>query len=156
MGTEEPDRETSLGEVDIWHWELECAAGEEQGGRVSDPGVDDDGVANAGGNDDGCNFDDEYSTTPPEREDDDGAGAENSLLGVFNHSDATEDADGTWYFEMSRPLETGDEHDTQFGAESTYLLALAYWDADNSPDGWSDAEHVQSSNQGFIEVTLAE
>ncbi len=33
-------------------------------------------------------------------------------------------------------------------------MALAYWDADNSPEGWDDAEHVQSSTQGWIGVTL--
>jgi hypothetical protein len=148
MGTEEPDRETSLGMIDIWHWELECGIGEEMGGRVAGPGDGDPG------NDSGCNFDDEWSTTPEEREDDNGDGAENSLLGVFTHSDPVEGADGTWYFEMSRPLQTGDAQDAQFEVGGTSLLALAYWDADNSPEGWDDAEHVQTSNQGFIEVTL--
>ena len=51
MGIEEPDRETSLGMVDIWHWELECALGEQMGGRVSDAGDGDPG------NDAACNFD---------------------------------------------------------------------------------------------------
>ena len=150
MGTEEPDRETSLGMIDIWHWELECGIGEEMGGRVAGPGDGDPG------NDSGCNFDDEWSTTPEEREDDNGEGAENSLLGVFTHSDPVEGADGTWYFEMSRPLQTGDAQDAQFEVGATALLALAYWDADNSVEGWDDAEHVQTSNQGFIEVTLTD
>jgi hypothetical protein len=73
---------------------------------------------------------------------------------VFTHSDPVEGADGTWYFEMSRPLQTGDAQDAQFEVGATALLALAYWDADNSVEGWDDAEHVQTSNQGFIEVTL--
>jgi len=34
-------------------------------------------------------------------------------------------------------------------------MALAYWDPDFGPDGWEDAGHVQSGNQGWIEVTLA-
>ena len=89
MGIEEPDRETSLGMVDIWHWELECAIGEEMGGRVAGPGDGDPG------NDSGCNFDDEWSTTPENREDDNGAGAENSLLGVFTHTNPVEGADGS-------------------------------------------------------------
>jgi hypothetical protein len=148
MGAEEPERESSLGMVDIWHWELECGIGEEMGGRVSGPGDGDPG------NDDACNFDDEWSTTPEEREDDNGEGAENSLLGVFTHTDPVEGADGTWFFEMSRPLQTGDAQDGQFEVGGTGLLALAYWDADNSSEGWDDAEHVQTSNQGFIEVTL--
>jgi hypothetical protein len=148
MGSEEPDRETSLGMIDIWHWELECGLGEDMGGRVAGPGDGDPG------NDSGCNFDDEWSTTPEIREDDNGDGAENSLLGVFTHSNPVEGEDGTWYFEMSRPLQTGDAQDAQFEVGGSSLLALAYWDADNSSEGWDDAEHVQTSNQGFIEVTL--
>jgi hypothetical protein len=149
MGADEPDRETSLGIVDIWHWELECAAGEDTGGEVSDPGTDADP-----GDDGGCNFDDEWAEVPETREDDNGDGAENSLLGVWSHSDPTADADGTWIFEMRRPLDTGDEYDAQFAVGETALLALAYWDPDESAEGWSDEGHVQSANQGWIEVTL--
>ncbi len=151
MGTEaegEEEEYVSLGMVDIWLWHLECGFGEESGGSVS--GADD-------GNDPGCNFDDEYATDPETREDDgaDGeAGAENSLLGVWMHTNPVADGDGTWYFEMSRPLQTGDAQDAQFAVGQSALLALAYWDADNSPDGWEDAEHVQSSSLGWIEVTL--
>jgi hypothetical protein len=149
MGAEEPDRETSLGMVDIWHWELNCGIGEEQGGRVSDAGDGDPG------NDAACNFDDEWATTPEDREDDNGDGAENSLLGVFTHTDPTEDAEGTWTFEVSRPLQTGDEQDAEFEVGGTSLLAMAYWDPDSDPEGWEDDHHVQTSNQGFIEVSLA-
>jgi hypothetical protein len=149
MGADEPDRETSLGIVDIWHWELECAAGEETGGEVSEPGADADA-----GDDGGCNFDDEWAEVPETREDDNGSGAENSLLGVWSHSDPTADAAGTWIFEMRRPLDTGDEHDAQFAAGETALMALAYWDPDQSPEGWVDDSHVQSSNQGWIEVAV--
>ena len=148
MGAEEPDRNTSLGMVDIWHWELECAIGEEMGGRVAGPGDGD------GGNDSGCNLDDEWSTNPETREDDNGEGAENSLLGVFGHSNPVAGGAGTWYFEISRPLQTGDVHDAQFAVGDTSLLALAYWDPDFSVEGWDDAGHVQTANQGFIAVTL--
>lgn len=148
MGAEEPDRETSLGMVDIWHWELECAAGAENGGSVSGPGGEDPG------NDGECNLDDEWATTPDEREDDNGSGAENSLLGVWNHTSPTEDSNGDWIFELRRPLETGDEQDAQLAAGETALLALAYWDPDNSDAGWGDDEHAQSANQGWIEVML--
>jgi hypothetical protein len=150
MGAEEPDRETSLGTVDIWHWELECAAGEETGGSVAGPG---DGDL---GNDSGCNFDDEWATVPDEREDDNSSTGENSLLGVWNHTDPTEDGAGDWIFEMRRPLQTGDEHDAQLevGAASAGM-AIAYWDPDFGPEGWEDDSHVQSANQGWIEVTLA-
>jgi hypothetical protein len=149
MGADEPDRETSLGIVDIWHWELECAAGEETGGEVSEPGADADA-----GDDGGCNFDDEWAEVPETREDDNGSGAENSLLGVWSHSDPTADAAGTWTFEMRRPLDTGDEYDAQFAVGETALMALAYWDPDESPEGWADDGHVQSSNQGWIEVAV--
>lgn len=149
MGAEEPDRETSLGTVDIWHWELDCGIGEESGGAISGPGDGKDP-----GNDDACNFDDEWSTTPENREDDNGAGAENSLLGVFSHSDPVVGSDGTYVFEMSRPLQTGDEQDAQFTVGETARVGAAYWDPDNSPDGWSDDEHVQTANEGWIDVTF--
>jgi len=150
MGAEEPDRETSLGVVDIWHWELECSAGTQSGGSVSDPGE-----GEGPGDDGACNMDDEWSTTPDEREDDLASGAENSLLGVWSHTSPTDDSEGTWAFEVSRPLVTGDEQDAELAAGETALLALAYWDPDNSPEGWGDDQHVVSANQGWIEVTLA-
>jgi hypothetical protein len=149
MGAEEPDRDTSLGMVDIWHWELECATGVGSGGATAGPG---DGDL---GNDSGCNFDDEWATIPDEREDDNSATGENSLLGVWSHTNPTDDAEGTWVFEMSRPLQTGDENDGQLevgGASAG--MALAYWDPDFGPEGWVDESHAQSSNQGWIEVTL--
>jgi len=150
MGVEDEDGEgPSLGMVDIWHWELECALGENQGGAVAGPGEGHDA-----GNDSGCNFDDEWSTDPETREDDNSASGENSLLGVFNHTNATDDGAGTWYFEMRRPLDTGDSQDAQFAAGSSALLALAYWDPDSGPDGWEDDLHLQSSNQGWIQVLL--
>jgi len=149
MGATEDDHETSLGLVDIWHWELDCAAGVESGGAVYEPGAD-----KSPGNDSGCNFDDEYSTSPEDREDDDMAGAENSLFGVYSHTADVNGEAGTWYFEMSRPLQTGDAGDAQFVAGGTGLLALAYWDADQTPEGWEDDSHVQSTDLGWIEIRL--
>ena len=152
MGATEDDQDTSLGLVDIWHWELDCDFGAEQGGRVGGPGE-----GKPLGNDDACNFDDEYSTDPETREDDgnDGeAGAENSLLGVWMHTNPVADGEGTWYFEMSRPLQTGDAQDAQFTVGGTVLLAMAYWDPDNSVEGWDDATHAVSSIDGWIQVTL--
>jgi hypothetical protein len=150
MGAEEPDRETSLGMVDIWHWELECAAGEQNGGgTLAGPG---DGDL---GNDGACNFDDEYANIPEERFDDNDAASENTLLGVWTHTAPTADSAGFWIFEMSRPLATGDPFDGQIevgGASAG--MALAYWDPDFGPAGWEDATHVQSSNEGWIEVNF--
>ena len=154
MGSDDPgavedDNYNSLGMVDIWHWELECALGEDQGGAVSEPGEGSDP-----GNDSGCNFDDEWSTEPAVREDDNGDGAENSLFGVFSHSNPVADGAGAWTFEMRRPLQTGDANDAQFAVGHSALMGLAYWDADNSPQGWDDPEHVQSASDGWIEVNL--
>jgi hypothetical protein len=150
MGTEDEDYETSLGMVDIWHWELDCAAGLPSG--AGDPG---------NGDDPDCNFDDEFATDPETREDDGGgdtanAAAENSLAGVWTHtaSSGGPDADGSWIFEMSRPLQTGDPEDAQFESGGTAMMALAYFDPDESLEGWTDTGHLQSAENGWIEVAL--
>ena len=150
MGAEEPDIDQSLGIVDIWHWELDCGPGIVSGGK---------GVA--GGDDPACNLDDEYSTKPENREDDGGGdvantAAENGLTGVWEHTAraAGAGADGTWIFEMSRPLTNGDPQDGQFASGSTAHVALAYFDPDEGADGWTDAGHLQSAYSGWIEVTL--
>ena len=150
MGAEEPDLDASLGMVDIWHWELDCGPGAVSGGAGA-----------AGGDDPACNLDDEYSTTPEAREDDGGGdivndAAENSLSGVWEHSARASGAgaDGTWIFEFSRPLQTGDPQDAQFASGSTAHVALAYFDPTEGPEGWSDAGHLQSAYNGWIEVTL--
>ncbi len=150
MGTTQEDQDTSLGKVDIWHWELDCAPGALSGGGAIQAG----GVT--GGNDPPCNFDDEYSTTPTEREDDGSVAAENSLIGVWDHTARAlgNGADGTWIFEMSRPLDTGDPDDAIFVPGATVKIALAYWDADETDKGWTDAAHLQSSDAGWILVTL--
>ena len=150
MGADDEEGETSVGMVDIWHWELECAAGEPSGGGAGHPAGDDSDP----GNDSVCNFDDEWATDAETREDDNSPTAENSLLGVWTHSNPTDDAPGVWYFEMARPLQTGDEQDGQFTVGESTLLALAYWDADFGPEGWDDDTHVQSSNQGWIQANL--
>ena len=149
MGGEELSGHPALGMVDIWYWRLDCPIGVEQGGAVSGPGTGDPG------NDAACNFDDEWATDPETHDDDVGPGAENSLLGVFSHSNPVEDGDGTWYFEMRRPLQTGDPMDAQFVVGETTRLALAYWDPDAGQNGWGRRNHVQSSNQGWIDVVLA-
>ena len=153
MGSSDDDYEVSLGMVDIWHWELDCAAGALSGGG---------GIA--GGDDPDCNLDDEYATDPETREDDGKADegevlndtAENSLAGVWEHTASAEGAgaEGTWIFEMSRPLQTGDTEDAQFASGGTALIALAYFDADETLEGWTDTGHLQSSENGWIEVTL--
>lgn len=149
MGADEPELDNSLGMVDIWHWELDCAAGEASGGGTGT------------GDDPECNLDDEYSTTPEAREDDGGgdvanAAAENSLAGVWEHSARASGpgADGTWIFETSRPLQTGDPQDAQFASGGTADVALAFFDPTEGAEGWTDAGHLQSAYNGWIEVTL--
>jgi len=149
MGAEEPELDDSLGMVDIWHWELDCAPGTASGGGTGT------------GDDPECNLDDEYSTTPEAREDDGGgdavnAAAENSLAGVWEHSARASGpgAEGSWIFEMSRPLQTGDPQDAQFASGSTAYVALAFFDPTESAVGWSDPGHLQSAYNGWIEVTL--
>ncbi|HEY5652113.1 MAG TPA: ethylbenzene dehydrogenase-related protein [Acidimicrobiia bacterium] len=148
MGGDDPSGHPALGMVDIWYWRLDCLIGVEAGGAVHGPGSGDPG------NDDTCNLDDEWASDPETHEDDLGAGAENSLLGVFGHSNPSNDSPGTWYFEFRRPLSTGDGLDAQFSAGSSARLALAYWDPDSGQNGWCRQDHVQSSNQGWIEVVF--
>lgn len=148
MGGEDPSGLPALGMVDIWYWRLDCPIGVEQGGSVSGPGTGDPG------NDDACNFDDEWAIDPETVEDDVGPGAENSLLGVFSHTNPVEDTPGTWFFEMRRPLQTGDPMDAQFTVGESVRLALAYWDPDAGQNGWGRQDHVQSSNHGWINVLL--
>lgn len=147
MGAEEDDLEASLGVVDIWHWELDCGPGEMSGGGTG------------GGDDPECNFDDEYAPNPEDREDDGGGEvanptAENSLAGVWTHTAAAVGGDGAWIFEMSRPLDTGDTNDAQFASGQTAHMALAYFDPSETPEGWTDAGHLQSAESGWIEVAL--
>lgn len=139
MGAEAESLGESQGTVDIWHWQLVCPAGSASGGAAS---------ATDNGDDPVCDLDDEWSATPSDREDDDGDGAENSLLGVWSHDGSS------WIFEMSRPLVTGDETDADLSEGGN--LALAYWDADSSDDGWGNLQHVVSSDAGWIEVRFAE
>ncbi len=150
MGVKLEDLKTSLGVVDIWHWELDCGPGQMSGGA---------GVA--GGDDPKCNLDDEYAPSPEDREDDGkgdvaNATGENSLAGVWKHTAADQGAGakGTWIFEMSRPLNTGDSQDAQFASGAAAYMALAYFDPSESAKGWTDVGHLQSADAGWIEVTL--
>ncbi|MFQ5380678.1 MAG: ethylbenzene dehydrogenase-related protein, partial [Dehalococcoidia bacterium] len=143
MGSGPDDLEEGLGMVDIWHWELDCGPGVLSGG--GDPGD---------GDDPDCNLDDEYATDPESRDDDDQSGAENSIAGAWSHAPATLGADGTWIFEMSRPLQTGDTTDAQFAPGGIAHMAIAYWDPKESAAGWSNEGHLTSADLGWLEVTI--
>jgi hypothetical protein len=149
MGGADPTGLPGLGLVDIWNWRLDCPMGVEQGGSVSGPGAGDPG------NDDACNLDDEWASDPLNTGDDNASPSENSLLGVFSHTNPVEDEVGTWFFEVRRPLQTGDPLDAQFSPGQSAQLALAYWDPDAGENGWGSREHVQSSNKGWIKVFLS-
>ncbi len=142
MGATEDDHETSLGLTDVWHWELDCVAGTTSGL-----------ISNEGGNDPECNLDDEWALTPEDRKDD---AAETSLIGVWNHTNPVAGGEGTWIFEMARPLTTDDPEDAQFALGGTFEYAIAYWDADETPDGWEDDGHAVSvsDDRPFLSFTL--
>jgi DMSO reductase family type II enzyme heme b subunit len=151
MGATDVDNlEESSGAVDIWHWELDKVAGELSGGV--DRTVD--------GNDPEGNFDDEFANTAFDRHDDgccgdrDSPNKNNFLSGVWGHSNPEQGADGTWYFEMARPLLSGDPDDADFAIGETLRLLLAYWDADETEEGWTGRGHYQNSDQNWIEVIL--
>ena len=153
MGSEEADLFASTGMVDIWHWELDCGPGEMSGGGATAEG------SVAGGDDEACNMDDEYSTTPEMREDDGGGDepnetAENSLVGSWSHSAAEIGGKGTWVFEMARPLSTGDSQDANWEAGGMAELVLAWWDPNETEEGWTDAGHLTNAYDGWITVNL--
>jgi hypothetical protein len=152
MASTGDDLTESSGMVDIWHWELDCGPGELSGGTFPT------------GNDPDCNLDDEYATLNDEREDDD---ADSSLTGSWDHTARASGigADGTFVFEIARPLDTGDPQDAQFALGATARVALAYWDgnegAESEDGGWTDAGHAVSVEadeglDGWIEVVLAQ
>ena len=56
---------------------------------------------------------------------------------------------------LAKLLRHAASQDAQFTAGEAARMALAYWDADGGPAGWEEDGHVQTANQGWIEVTLA-
>ena len=88
-------------------------------------------------------FDDEFANSAFDRHDDGCCGdrespdKNNFLSGVWSHSNPEQGADGIWYFEMARPLVSGDPDDVDFEVGQTLRLLLAYWDADETPEGWT-------------------
>ncbi len=61
-------------------------------------------------------------------------------------------------FEIARPLQTGDPQDAQFTLGGTAQVGIAYWDGNKGrrdSGGWSDAGHIVSVLDGWIDVTFA-
>ncbi len=126
-----PDMGGGNGNVDIWHWELDTGPGVVAGLNVNS------------GNDPVGNLDDEWADSITNRHDDDIA---NEISGSWSHTDmSAEGAPGQWIFEMKRPLVTSDSRqDVQFRVGQTYKMALAYWDGDETAEGWTDSGHYAS------------
>jgi len=147
-----PDMGGGLGNVDIWHWELDCGAGVLSGYNLT------------GGNDPDCNLDDEWSSSPTNRFDDSRAnGGANEVYGAWSHTNmSAAGAPGTWIFEMRRSLRTTDtlNQDRQFAVNGTVGMSVAYWDADETVAGWTPSGHYASCqdpttlNFSWINVTL--
>ena len=62
--------------------------------------------------------------------------------------------DGTWIFELSRPLNTGDTTDAQCQSGGVAHMASAYWDPKESAAGWSNEGHLTTADLGWLEITL--
>ncbi len=144
-----PDMGGGLGNVDIWHWELDTG-----------PGVPVGGPNYTGGNDPVGNFDDEWASDVATRFDDAGA---NELYGVWSHTNLSgPSAPGTWIFEMRRSLTTSDtlRQDRQFAVNQPVGMAVAYWDPDETASGWTPSGHYASCKDpatldfSWIQVTL--
>ena len=78
------------------------------------------------------------------RTDDENIGGGNEWSGAWVHSNnSTTVEDGAYYvFELSRPLKTGSATtDSQLAAGDTYEFGLAFWDPNQTVDGWSDNGH---------------
>jgi hypothetical protein len=144
-----PDMGGGLGNVDIWHWELDSGPFEPAGGPTVGTGNDPEG-----------NFDDEWASSVMNRFDDTMG---NELFGVWSHTNmSAQGAPGSWIFEMRRTLTTSDtlNEDYQFTVGGTAGLALAYWDADETVDGWTAWGHYSSCKDpdtldfSWIQVTL--
>jgi len=144
-----PDMGGGLGNVDLWHWELDCGAGVLSGYNL------------LSGNDPDCNLDDEWSSSPTNRFDDTRA---NEVYGSWSHTNIAGGAGalGTWIFEMRRSLTTSDtlRHDRQFVVGQVAGMSIAYWDADETIAGWTPSGHYASCrdaatlNFNWVQVTL--
>ena len=124
-----PDMGGGNGNVDVWHWELDCGPGVLSGYYLGS------------GNDPDCNLDDEWASGPTDRHDDN---LTNELYGAWSHTNMTAaGSPGQWIFEMRRSLVTLDTfgQDRQFHVGETAGMAAAFWDPDESPAGWTPQSH---------------
>jgi len=145
-----PNMGGGLGNVDIWHWELDSGPFVPVGGPTWGTGNDPEG-----------NFDDEWASDVTDRFDDTQT---NELSGVWSHTNMSgPNGTGSWIFEMRRTLTTSDtlNEDVQFAVGGTYGLSIAYWDRDqNATSGWTPSRHYTTCTDpttlafSWIRVTL--
>ena len=144
-----PDMGGGNGNVDIWHWELDCGPGVLSGYNLGS------------GNDPACNLDDEWASSISNRRDD---GVANELYGVWSHTNRSAPGSlGYWIFEMRRSLRTTDtlNQDRQFNVSEAAGLSIAYWDPDETPTGWNPWGHFTTCKDpatldfSWINVTFA-
>lgn len=143
-----PDMGGGNGNVDLWHWELDCDAGVLSGYSLTS------------GNDPACNLDDEWASSITNRFDDTKA---NEVYGVWSHTNTSAPgASGAWIFEMRRSLKTMDtlNQDRQFTVGGTVGMSVAYWDPDETATGWTPSGHYATCKDpatldfSWIDVTL--
>lgn len=134
---------TTTGEVDIMHWQLDTLAGVVTGGSRGLESRLGDGVAN---------LDDEYSTTPWDRHDDDDTASNNLWSGSWSHTgDSTNGSTGWWIFELSRDLASSDIHDFSFVEGDTTDVVVAYWSPNETTENkWTNDGHYTNSNNVII------
>ena len=138
---------TTSGMVDIMHWELDTEAGDVTGGSKDNVDKLGDGVAN---------LDDEYSTTPWLRYDDNDAASNNLWKGSWSHTSdmSTNGSTGSWVFELSRDLVSSDKYDATFEEGVSIDIAVAYWSPNETPENvWTDDGHYVNEND-VIDMSL--
>ena len=115
------------------HWELKDTERAVMYGP--NDGTGDDPIANK---------DDEFAVGPWCRDDDLGENPGNEWSGAWDFlEDATDGAEGYYVFELSRPLTTpSPETDVQLKAGTEVNFGIAFWNPDETQNGWSNAGHV--------------
>lgn len=100
---------------------------------------------------------DEFAASPYCRLEDKESNGSNDWYGAWKHTNPTEGMDGTYIFELSRPLSTASATtDAQYLAGGAYDVGVAFWDPNESADGWSDPGHyVTGCANKWIELQLA-
>jgi len=130
--------------VDIGaHWEL---ASTEQGVEYG---------VNLGSSD--ALADDEYAVSPTCRLDDDGSNSGNEWNVAWSY-EAFNSTFGDYKFELARSLSTMSEStDRQLSVGQSYSVGFAYWDPNETADGWTDPGHyVTGCAADWMDMTIGQ